>query len=289
MTERQHGIFASRLAAFLGIRSCWKPLMASLWTCPKLPKTKTSRCTYNLAGVVYRNGWFLMTLVMKASSKLESKVQASLRRETDLEPLLTTTTTSGVLAEKCEKKFQGYQYRNETWKVWHNVQTMFVHFHWEWKMFGYVLCYEVNYSIVTCYVESFTGIAAIQNVWHGYFLCGASPIRPFKWSYRWSNELKVKTYIKQLSCDAKSICLIPVTWCHNTSRWGGRMVLSYWLYGRCDSAHLGDGKCIYRLTPLAQHRIKDLVLIDDYLWMQAMRYMCGREPDRGADFGGKDL
>ncbi len=30
---------------------------------------------------------------------------------------------------------------------------------------------------------------------------------------------------------------------------------------RCDSAHLGDRKCMYHFTPLAQHTVEDLVLI----------------------------
>ncbi len=35
--------------------------------------------------------------------------------------------------------------------------------------------------------------------------------RTFKWSYRWNHELKVKTYIKQISCDTKSICFNSFT------------------------------------------------------------------------------
>ncbi len=31
------------------------------------------------------------------------------------------------------------------------------------------------------------------------------------WSYRWNHRLKVKTYIKQISCDAKSICFNSLT------------------------------------------------------------------------------
>ncbi len=33
-----------------------------------------------------------------------------------------------------------------------------------------------------------------------------------------------------------------------------------WLCGRSDSAHLGDGKCIYQFTPLAQRTVGYLVL-----------------------------
>ncbi len=49
--------------------------------------------------------------------------------------------------------------------------------------------------------------------------------RTFKWSYGWNHELKVKTYIKQISCDAKSICFDPFTRCFNTSRRGRGMVV----------------------------------------------------------------
>ncbi len=31
----------------------------------------------------------------------------------------------------------------------------------------------------------------------------------FKWSYRWNHELKIKTYIKKIPCDAKPICFNP--------------------------------------------------------------------------------
>ncbi len=42
--------------------------------------------------------------------------------------------------------------------------------------------------------------------------------RTFKCSYRWNHELKVQTYIKQISCDTKSkICFNPFTPRYNTS------------------------------------------------------------------------
>ncbi len=89
--------------------------------------------------------------------------------------------------------------------------------------------------------------------------------RTFKWSYRWNHELKVQTYIKQISWDAKSICFNPFTWCCNTSRQGRRVVVSNCLHGWCDSAHSGSGKCVYHFTPLTQRTAQDLVLITAYL------------------------
>ncbi len=77
--------------------------------------------------------------------------------------------------------------------------------------------------------------------------------RTFKWSYRWNHELKVKTNITQISCDAKSICFNPFTRCYNTFGWGGVIVVPNCLHGRHDSAHLGDGKCIYHFTPLTAY------------------------------------
>ncbi len=47
------------------------------------------------------------------------------------------------------------------------------------------------------------------------------------------------------------------------------MVVPNCLHGRCDSAHLGHGKCIYHFTPLAQRAVGDLVLIIDYLWLNS--------------------
>ncbi len=68
--------------------------------------------------------------------------------------------------------------------------------------------------------------------------------RTFKWSYRWNHELKVKTYIKQISCEAKSTCFNPFTRCYNTSDEAEGWWLLNCLYGRRDSTHLGDKKCI---------------------------------------------
>ncbi len=78
--------------------------------------------------------------------------------------------------------------------------------------------------------------------------------------YRWNHEFKVQTHIKQI-CDTKSICFNPFTWRYNTSWRGGGMVAPNCLHGRCDSAHLGDGRCIYHFTPLAQRTVRDLLLI----------------------------
>ncbi len=93
--------------------------------------------------------------------------------------------------------------------------------------------------------------------------------RTFKWSYRWNHELKVQTYIKQISCDAKSICFNPFTRRYNTSRRGGGMVVPDCLHWRRESTHLGDGKCVNQfnneqapklhssrgsLTALTQHK-----------------------------------
>ncbi len=44
------------------------------------------------------------------------------------------------------------------------------------------------------------------------------------------------------------------------------MVAPNCLHGKRDSTHLGDGKCMYHFTPLAQGGVKDLVLITDQLW-----------------------
>ncbi len=67
--------------------------------------------------------------------------------------------------------------------------------------------------------------------------------------------LKVKTYIKQISCDANP-SVNPLTQHYNTSRRGRGMVVPNCAHGNHDSTHLGDGKCLY------------LVLID-YLWYKA--------------------
>ncbi len=83
----------------------------------------------------------------------------------------------------------------------------------------------------------------------------------FKWSNRWKHELKVKTYIKQTSCDTKFFCFNPFTRRYNTSRQGGGMVVPNCLHGKRDSAHLGDRKCVNHFTPLAQCTVGDLVLI----------------------------
>ncbi len=61
--------------------------------------------------------------------------------------------------------------------------------------------------------------------------------RTLKWSYRWNQELRVKSYIKQISCDAKSNCFNPFTWIDNTSRWGSGMVVPSCLQGKHDSTH----------------------------------------------------
>ncbi len=89
----------------------------------------------------------------------------------------------------------------------------------------------------------------------------------FKWSYRWNHELKFKTYLKQISGDAKSICFNPFTRRYNTSRQGGGMVVPKCLCERRDSAHLGDGKSIYHFTPLAQSIVWILVLY----WISLLR------------------
>ncbi len=39
------------------------------------------------------------------------------------------------------------------------------------------------------------------------------------------------------------------------------MVAPGCLYGRCDSSYLGDRKCIYHSTPLAQRTVNDNVFI----------------------------
>ncbi len=79
-------------------------------------------------------------------------------------------------------------------------------------------------------------------------------------------ELKVKTYIKQISCNMKSICFNPFTQHYNSFRQGWGMVAPNCLHGRRDSTHLGNRKCMYHFTPLAQCPVEDLVLIIDYLW-----------------------
>ncbi len=96
----------------------------------------------------------------------------------------------------------------------------------------------------------------------------------FKWSYRWNIELKIETYIKQISCNVKSICFYPLTRRYNTSRGVGGMVIPNFLLGRRDSSHLGDGKCMYHFTPLAQCTVGDLVLIIDYLWCSLNQVYC---------------
>ncbi len=68
------------------------------------------------------------------------------------------------------------------------------------------------------------------------------------------------------SCDTKSICFNPFKRCYNTSREGKGMEVPNCLYRRHDSAHLGDGKCTFHFTPLAQRTVNDLVLVIDYLW-----------------------
>ncbi len=95
----------------------------------------------------------------------------------------------------------------------------------------------------------------------------------FKWSFGWNHGLKVKTHMKQISCNAKSICFNQFTRRYNTPRQGrGMIVVTNCLHGRCDSAHLGDRKCLYHFTPLAQPRVGDLLLIIDNLWYN---YQCG--------------
>ncbi len=89
----------------------------------------------------------------------------------------------------------------------------------------------------------------------------------FKWPNRWNHELKVKTYIKQIPCDTKFMCFIPFTRCYKTSRQGGGVVVPNHLHGWCDSAHLGDRKCIYHSKPFAQPTVGNLVL-SDYLWFK---------------------
>ncbi len=52
--------------------------------------------------------------------------------------------------------------------------------------------------------------------------------------------IKSSNFIKQISCDAKSICFNPFTRRYNSYRWGGGMVVPNCLHGRWDSAHLGE-------------------------------------------------
>ncbi len=73
--------------------------------------------------------------------------------------------------------------------------------------------------------------------------------RTFKWFYRWNHELKVQTYIKQISCDAKSICFNPFTRHYNTSRRGGGMVASNCLHGRVTPPSLETGS-VYTISHL---------------------------------------
>ncbi len=51
----------------------------------------------------------------------------------------------------------------------------------------------------------------------------------FKWSYRWNRELKVKTFIKQISWSATFICFNQFTRRYNTFRRGGGMVAGFFL------------------------------------------------------------
>ena len=54
--------------------------------------------------MVFTSGWYFMTLVIKASSRLVSKVHAISNTDTSLDSS-STTTTSGVFADSCEKAF----------------------------------------------------------------------------------------------------------------------------------------------------------------------------------------
>ncbi len=105
-------------------------------------------------------------------------------------------------------------------------------------------------------VQSYNSVYTLKKDLNVYYL--------LKCSYGWNHELKSKTYIKQISCDAKFICFNPFKRRYNTSRRGRGMVVSKCLHGRCDSTHLRDRKCKYHFTPLIWPRVGDLVLI---LWL----------------------
>ncbi len=58
---------------------------------------------------------------------------------------------------------------------------------------------------------------------------------------------------------------------YDTFRRGGGTVVPNCLYGRRDSAHSGDRKCIYHFTPLAQCTVGNLVLI---IWIALLPLGC---------------
>ncbi len=72
---------------------------------------------------------------------------------------------------------------------------------------------------------------------------------------------KGKSYIKQILRNAKSVWFNPFTEHYDTYRRYGGMVVPNCPHGRCDSAHLGDRKCMNHFTPLAQRTVGDLELI----------------------------
>ena len=62
--------------------------------------------------MAFISGWYLMTLVMKASSRLESNEQATSKTDTSWDSFLTTTTY-GVLADNGERHVD--HYKDGTW------------------------------------------------------------------------------------------------------------------------------------------------------------------------------
>ncbi len=78
-----------------------------------------------------------------------------------------------------------------------------------------------------------------------------------RWSYRWNHELNVKNLNQTNIMDTKPICFNPFTQRYKTSRRGRGMVAPNCLHGRRDSPRLGDRKCIYHFTPLAQRSVNN--------------------------------
>ncbi len=84
----------------------------------------------------------------------------------------------------------------------------------------------------------------------------------FKRFYWWHHEIKFKLTSNKYHVTQNPSALMHL---HDDDEAEG-----WWfpncLHGRRDSAHSGDGKCIYHFNQLAQCRMTDLVSIIDYLW-----------------------